>query len=183
MSSSCQHCGTDVSCAPQTACEAHDYIEIPEIKPDVTRVTLHGGTCPCCAKKFKAPAPADMPAGSPFGANLRALVIYLRFTQGIALDRLTILLSDILGLDISEGAIVTILDAARPAFVTQTNAIRARLLWGTALESDETGLRVGKKNWWLWVFHHKANAIFHSDPERIALPRSYGRALAGQKSG
>jgi hypothetical protein len=30
-------------------------------------------------------------------------------------------------------------------------AIRARLLSGTALQSDETGLRVGKKNWWLWV--------------------------------
>jgi transposase len=29
--------------------------------------------------------------------------------------------------------------------------IRARLLSGTALCSDETGLRVGKKNWWLWA--------------------------------
>jgi hypothetical protein len=36
--------------SPQIACEAYDRIEIPEIKPDVTRVTLFGGTCPCCAK-------------------------------------------------------------------------------------------------------------------------------------
>lgn len=166
MASACQHCGADILGAPQIACEAYDHIEIPEIKPDVTRVTLHGGVCPCCAKKFKAPAPADMPAGSPFGANLRALVIYLRFTQGIALERLTILLSDILGLDVSEGAIVNILDAARPAFVAQTNAIRARLLSGTALASDETGLRVGKKNWWLWVFHHEDSAVFVAEPSR-----------------
>jgi transposase len=166
MASACQDCGADVSGAPQLACEAYDHIEIPPIRPDVTRVTLHGGVCPCCAGKFRAPAPADMPTGSPFGPNLRALVIYLRFTQGIALERLTILLSDILGLDVSEGAIVNILDAARPAFVAQTNAIRARLLSGTALESDETGLRVGKKNWWLWVFHHKDNAIFVAEPSR-----------------
>jgi transposase len=166
MASACQHCGADVSGAPQLACEAYDHIEIPPILPDVTRVTLHGGVCPCCAGKFRAPAPVDMPTGSPFGPNLRALVIYLRFTQGIALERLTILLSDILGLDVSEGAIVNILDAARPAFVAQTNAIRARLLSGTALESDETGLRVGKKNWWLWVFHHKDNAIFVAESSR-----------------
>jgi hypothetical protein len=37
---------------------------------------------------------------------LRALVIYLRFTQGIAFERLATLLSDFLGLDISEGALV-----------------------------------------------------------------------------
>jgi transposase len=166
MASACQHCGTDVLGAPQMACEAYDHIEIPPIAPVVTRVTLHGGTCPCCTKKFKAPPPADMPSGSPFGANLHALVIYLRFTQGVALERLTILLSDILGLDISEGAIVNMLNAARENFAAQTNAIRAGLLSGTALESDETGLRVGKKNWWLWVFHHKDNAVFIAEPSR-----------------
>jgi transposase len=154
MASACQHCGADVSEVPQMACEAYDHIEIPPIRPETTRVTLYAGICPCCAGKFRAPAPADMPAGSPFGPNLRALVIYLRFTQGISLERLTRLLSDILGLAVSEGAIVNMLEAARAKFAAQTDAIRRRLLSGTALESDETGLRVGKQNWWLWVFHH-----------------------------
>jgi len=67
---------------------------------------------------------------------------------------LSCLISDLLGLDISEGALVNILDAAKDAFAKATAAIRARLLDGTILQSDETGLRVGKKNWWLWVFHH-----------------------------
>jgi hypothetical protein len=46
--------------------------------------------------------------GSPFGENLRALVIYVRFTQGVAFERLARLLSDIIGLEISEGARVNI---------------------------------------------------------------------------
>jgi transposase len=37
----CPHCRTDVSGAAQTPVHAYDRIEIPEIKPDVTRVTLH----------------------------------------------------------------------------------------------------------------------------------------------
>ena len=162
----CQDCGADVSQRPQAACEAYDHVEIPGIKPDVTRVTLFGGTCPCCAKKFKAPAPQDMPKGSPFGENLRAFVIYLRFTQGVAFARLSTLLSDLLGIAISEGALINMLDASREAFAAQTNAIRQQLLSGTALQSDETGLRVGKKNWWLWVFHHEDSAVFVAKPSR-----------------
>jgi transposase len=118
----CQHCGADVSQAPQVACEAYDHIELPPIKPDVTRVALYCGTCPDCGKKFKASPPPDMPKGSPFGENLRALVLYLRFTQNIALERLSTLLSTILGLEISEGAIVNILSASRDAFAAQREA-------------------------------------------------------------
>jgi transposase len=159
-------CGADVSTAPQFACEEYDRIDLPPIKPDVTRVTLFGGTCPCCKARFKADAPADMPRGSPFGPNLRAFVLYLRFTHGISLERLAHLMTDLLGMGISEGAIVNIISAAVPAFERQTSAIRARLLSGTALESDETGMRVGKKNHWLWVFHHGLDAVFVADPSR-----------------
>jgi transposase len=151
---------------PQFICEAYDHIEIPPIVPHVTRVSLLGGTCQCCARKFKAPPPQDMPKGSPFGPNLRALVIYLRFTQGIAFERLATLLSDLLGLEISEGALVNMLDAAKDGFDKAAAAIRAKLLGGTTLQSDETGLRVGKKNWWLWVFHHDDSAFFVAAPSR-----------------
>jgi len=162
----CRSCGADVSQTTQFACENYDHIEIPPIEPEVTRVTLMGGVCPCCGKRFKAKAPADLAPGSPFGDNLRALVIYLRSVQGIALARLVILLRDLFGLTISEGALVAILADSRPAFAAQTNLIKARLLSGTALASDETGVRVGKANWWLWVFHHAENALFVIDPHR-----------------
>src|SRR4249920_2513774 len=36
----CQHCRADVSGVVQTPVHSYDRIEIPEIKPDVTRVTL-----------------------------------------------------------------------------------------------------------------------------------------------
>ncbi len=162
----CRHCGTDVSSVPQIVCETYDHVEIAAIKPDITRITLSGGTCPCCAKRFKAAAPHGLEPGSPFGPNLRAFVVYLRFTQGISFERLARLLSDILGLDVSEGALVNMLAAARDPFAAQASLIRARLLSGSALESDETGMRVGKKNWWLWVFHHNDSAVFVADPSR-----------------
>lgn len=162
----CPHCGADVSQIPQSPGEAYDHIDIPAIKPEVTRVTLHGGVCPCCAKSFKAPPPQDMPQGSPFGSGLRAFVLHLRFTQNIAFERLARLLTDLFGLDISEGALVNMLSAAQAPFAAQTELIRARLTAGPAIESDETGMRVGKNNWQLWVFHHGGDAVFVADPSR-----------------
>jgi Transposase IS66 family/Helix-turn-helix domain len=132
----------------------------------VTQITLYGGVCLGCARRFKAQAPAGLEPGSPFGPNLRAFVIYLRSVQGTPLARLSDVLRDLLGLDISEGALVNILAASAKPFKAQTNLIKARLLSGTALASDETGLRVCKPNWWLWVFHHRDSAVFVADKHR-----------------
>jgi transposase len=164
--SHCQHCRADVSGVAQRPVHTYDRIEIPEIKPDVTRVILHGGVCPCCTKTFMAPAPAGLEPGSPFGPNLRAFVLYLRFTQAISFERLARLCSDLLGLDISEGALVNMLDDSKLAFAAQASLIRKKLLAGTILQSDETSVRVGKKTWWTWVFHHADSACFVIHPHR-----------------
>ena len=162
----CEHCRADVSAVPQAAIHAYDRIEIPEIVPDVTRVTLHGGVCPCCARRFKAAAPEGLEPGSPFGPNLRAFVLYLRFAQAIPFERLARLMSDLLGLEISEGALANLLEASGDAFARQTILIRDRLLSGTILQSDETSARVGKKTWWTWVFHDGDSACFCIRPSR-----------------
>ncbi len=163
---SCQACGADVSGAEQSPCETYDRVEIPTIEPDVTRVSLHGGTCPCCARRFKAEPPAGLEPGSPFGPNIRAFVIYLRAVQGIPLARLRDALLDLFGLTISEGALVNMLSAAAAPFKAAVSLIKVRLLGGTAIASDETGVRVGRANWWLWVFHHGDSAVFVADAHR-----------------
>lgn len=166
MATQCAHCRADVRGVAQVAVQAYDRIEIPEIKPDVTRVTLHGGICPCCARRFKADPPAGLEPGSPFGPNLRAFALYLRCAHAISFERLARLMSDLLGLAISEGALVNMLAESRPAFARQASLIRARLLAGTILQSDETSVRVGKRTFWTWVFHHADSACFVIRPSR-----------------
>ena len=162
----CRSCGADVSGAEQRPCEVYDRVEIPKVEPDVTRVSLHGGTCPCCARRFKAEPPAGLEPGSPFGSNIRAFAIYLRSVQGIPLGRLRDVLLDLFGLSVSEGALVNMLSASAAPFKAAVSLIKARLLSGTAIASDETGVRVGRANWWLWVFHHGDSAVFVADAHR-----------------
>lgn len=162
----CEHCKADVSGVVQAVQQAYDRIEIPEIKPDVTRIELHGGICPCCTRRFKAAPPAGLEPGSPFGANLRALVIYLRYRHAIPIERLARMMSDLLRLHISEGALVNILHGSRGAFAQAAAVIRSKLLSSTILQSDETSMRVGKQTWWNWVFHHDDSACFVIEPSR-----------------
>ena len=162
----CSSCGGDVSGVEQSGLERYDRIELPEIKPDVTRVVLHGGTCPCCSARFKAAPPPGFEPGSPFGPNLRALAIYLRVANAVSFERLSRRMSDLVGLKISEGALVNMLAASQPAFARAAALIRAKLLSGTILQSDETGMRVGKQNWWTWVFHHDRECCFSIRPSR-----------------
>jgi transposase len=166
LAEQCPHCRADVSGVVQAAVHVYDRIEIPAIQPDVTQVRLHGGTCPCCAKRFTATPPEGLEPGSPFGPNLRALVLYLRFANAIPFARLSRLLSDLLGVEISEGALVNILDESRPAFAHQRSLIRARLLGSSILQSDETSVRVGQQNWWTWVFQQDQDCCFVIRPSR-----------------
>jgi len=162
----CPHCHADLGNVAQAAAQTYDRIEIPEIAPDVTRVVLHGGVCPCCAGRFKAAAPTGLKPGSPFGPNLRAFVLYLRFGQAIPFERLARLMRDLFGLEISEGALANMLQDSAPAFAAQTSLIKQRLLSSTVLASDETSVRVGKKTFWTWVFHHADSACFVIRPSR-----------------
>jgi len=162
----CPHCRADVTGVVQAAALTYDRIEIPEIAPDVTRVVLHGSVCPCCAGRFKASPPAGLEPGSPFGPNLRAFVLYLRFGQAIPFERLARLMRDLFGLEISEGALANMLQDSTPAFAAQASLIKQRFLSSTVLASDETSVRVGKKTFWTWVFHHADSACFVIRPSR-----------------
>jgi transposase len=162
----CEHCQHDVSKEEQTDGLTYDHVEIPRIEPIVTQITLQTGVCPCCNKPFRAKAPDGMSPGSPFGPNLRAHAMYLRYAHCIGFERLAQVLSNVYGLDISEGALVNMIKASRDAFARQVELIRKDLFSGDVVASDETTMRVGKRNWWLWVFHHAKSAVFKLKPSR-----------------
>ena len=114
---------------------------------------------------LQGPPPEGLEPGSPFGANLRAFVVYLRAVQGIPLARLSDVFEDVRPGHQRRRAGQH--SERRPRTRRRADRlIKARLLAGTALASDETGMRVGKANWWLWVFHHGDSAVFVADPYR-----------------
>src|SRR5213593_1084582 len=61
----CPHCEHTLTAADQSGFHAYDHVELPPIRPVITRIHRHRGICPSCRRGFSAPPPAGMSPGSP----------------------------------------------------------------------------------------------------------------------
>jgi transposase len=150
----CAHCQAVLTDADQVLHGRYDKIDLPAVRPVVTRVERYAGHCPCCGGVTVAPVPAGMEAGSPFSVNILALAIYLRFTHAISYQRLTRLFLHLFALRISEGALDAMLRRAKPCLDNEVAAILARLRRSRIICSDETSVRIDGQTHWNWVFQN-----------------------------
>jgi len=155
----CPHCDHALAATDMSDIHAYDHIDLPVIRPIVTRVNRHRGVCPCCHKAVAAPAPDGLEPGSPFGPGIAALVLHLHITQAVGFERLSRLhitqavgferlsrlMAEVFGLSISEGAIANILARAQAPLVAAADAIAAAERASPVVASDETSTWVRGK--------------------------------------
>jgi transposase len=150
----CAHCQAALDAADQRLAARYDKVDLPPVRPVVTRVERYAGQCRCCGHTTLAPVPAGLEPGTPFSLTIVALAIYLRVVHAISYRRLTRLMLELVGLAISEGALDAAFRRAIPGFDAEVGAILARLRRARVVCSDETGVRIAGKNAWNWVFQN-----------------------------
>ena len=153
-------CGAVLDEVGQDLARQYDHIDIPPIKPVTTRVELFRATCPCCKARVTAPAPADMPEGTPFGPGITATIAYLHGCQMVSFKRLTDVCQGLFGLTISQGAIANMLARVGDKIAAPAAAIAAHVRASAVIASDETSARVKGKTWWQWTFGSTSAACF-----------------------
>ena len=162
----CPGCQARFPAKAQTPQNVYDRIELPPIRPDVTRVRLFGGRCACCGVRSTASAPEGLEPGSPFGRSIEAMVIYLHYAHAIGLERLRALMGEVFGLQISEGALCNILARARTPLTAAAAIIADGVREARVVCSDETSVRVAGKTWWEWVFVTRLAVLHVIRPSR-----------------
>ena len=150
----CAFCQTALTEADQVLHGRHDKIDLPVVRPVITRVEQYAGRCRSCGGVTVAPAPEGMEEGSPFSLNILGLAIYLRFTHAISYRRLTRLFQHLFAPRISEGALDAMLQRAKPCFDNEAGGILARLRRSRIVCSDETSVRIDGRTHWDWVFQN-----------------------------
>lgn len=155
----CVHCQAALSDADQVLHDLYDKVDLPPVRPVVTRVERYAGHCPRCDQVSLAPVPQGLEPGTPFSVNILALAIYLRFTHAISYQRLSRLFLHLFALQISEGALDAMFRRAKPCFDNETTAILARLRRSRIICSDETTVRINGRTHWNWVFQNQAVVI------------------------
>jgi transposase len=162
----CPYCGVGVSEAGQSLQTVYEKLELPPIKPIVTRVEQYGGRCAGCGRPYVAPVPAGMEPGTPFRASVQSLATYLRYTHAISYERLSALLSQVFGLDISEGGLANMFQRVKGRLDHRVTEILTRLRSSRLICSDETSARVNGQQQWEWVFQNAEVCLHVIRPSR-----------------
>ena len=71
----CAHCQAALTDAEQVLHGRYDKIDLPVVRPVVTRVERFAGHCRCCGYITLAPVPERMEEGTPFSVNILALAM------------------------------------------------------------------------------------------------------------
>jgi transposase len=166
MAAACCHCGTDVSTQTQRCRHRYDHIDLPPIRPIVTRVELFGGRCRGCGRRYRAEAPVGMMPGTPFGPGIRSLLAYLHHSHHVSFERLSRIADELFGLAISEGAIANAFRRMGTSMGLATRAITDKLLTARIIASDETTTRTNGVTHWQWVFLSDKAVLHRIAPRR-----------------
>lgn len=167
----CAHCGTAVTAESQALRHAYDHIDLPPIRPIVTRVRIFGRRCPGCRRRVRGVPPDTMPPGSPFGPSILAMLAYLHHQHAVSYERLAGLMVELFGLRISEGAIANALCRANHPLEQAETAILERLRRADVIGCDETGARLttadqGTRMNWEWVLVSDTAVLHRIRPSR-----------------
>lgn len=172
----CTHCDAALGAADQALHARYDKIDLPPVRPVVTRVERYVGHCRCCGGLTLAPVPEGLEGGSPFAVSIVTLALYLRFTHAISYQRLTRLFRHLFTLEISAGALDALFRRAKPLVDGEVAAILARLRRARVVCSDETTVRIDGVTHWNWVFQNDQVVIHVIRPSR-------GRAVVSEMLG
>ena len=156
----CQHCQTTFADDDHTLDARYDKIDLPQVRPVVTRIERYAGELPLLRHYYTRRRARRARARHALQHQHRGMAMYLRFTHAISYQRLTRLLLDLFGLAISQGALDAAFRRCKPRFDADVEAILTRLRRARVIYSDETGVRIDGRGHWNWVFQN-ADVVIH----------------------
>ena len=115
----CEHCCEALPETPDPLAKRYQLTELPAFEPHTTEFRRHAVDCPRCRGTTLAPYDASKIPSSPFGPRLMSAVALLTGVYHLSRRRTTQLLSDLVGVSISLGAVSSVearvSDAVLPA--------------------------------------------------------------------
>jgi transposase len=150
----CPCCDGPVEPTEETASTLE--IDVPPVKPEVTRHTTVVGRCARCASRVVAPLPGASANGTTvapvtFGPNLQSIAVSMRFEVKASLGGIGKFMGQWFGVEISPGGLARIYDRLQVRSAPVIDEIVAGLRSASVVGIDETGLRQDGVPAWCWL--------------------------------
>ena len=148
--STCENCGADLDEIDANGYEERTLIDIVFEKV-VSTVRAETKECPDCGHKCKGKFPSDMPGPLQYGVGVIAYVLHLLIAQMVSLNRIQKSLRSLIGVCISPATILKYVTNLYNLLDEWEAVCKEKVLNYKVLNTDETSLRVNKKNQWIHV--------------------------------
>jgi transposase len=138
----CAHCHVPLDDdAPVVGRERRQVHELPPLRLLVQEYQALHLRCLACGAVSAGTFPAETPSRAQYGPQLRALAVYLVEEQLVPLGRVQQVLSDLFGLRLGRGTLVSWIHRAARVLEPVEAELKAALRRAPVLHNDETGLR------------------------------------------
>lgn len=147
---SCPDCGGPLNKCNETRTRYTE--DIPEdIKPVVTKHTIHRDWCSNCKKKVEPPVPDALPK-STLGHRVLVLTAWMHYALGNTLSQIVEVFNFHLQMKVTPGGLMQMWRRLQEVLYAWYEQIQEEALKSGVLHGDETGWRVNGKTHWLWCF-------------------------------
>jgi transposase len=168
----CPQCQTPLEDAAVVLRERRQVHELPPgVRLQITEHQALHVRCPTCAHVSVGAFPAEAPSRAQYGAQARALAVYLVEQQHLPLGRVQQLLSDLWRMRLGRGTLVGWIAQAARVLEPVERRIKDALTHASVLHHDETGVRRAGALAWAHVTSTSrlTHYAIHSQRGRAAL--------------
>jgi transposase len=161
----CGHCGDglDPAAGPADDPVVRQVFDVPEVRVRVTAHLLHALACPGCGTRTRAVAPSGVTAPAVYGPTVTMLAAYLAAQHHIPVARITEILADLAGIEVSPGWVMTACTRMAAAVTPANEAIKDAITAAPVAHFDETVTRVAGRNHWLHAAATGRLTAYHID--------------------
>ncbi len=176
----CESCWKPLPEVPDASATRYQQTEVPPIEPRTTEWRRHQVTCPCCGYKTRAAYDGDQIPASPFGPRLMAIMALLTGFYHLGRRRAVELLSDIVGVRVSLGALSAVEERVSCAVQPCVDEAWDRVHAAEVKHTDGTSWSQGGVTMALWTLAAAGVTVFKilANSAKNTLRPLYG-ALSG----
>lgn len=147
----CENCGYDLSKAKCECVERRTRIDII-FEKTAEHFDAEVQKCQKCGELSKATFPNGIAGPLQYGNGIKAYVIQLLVAQMLSLSRAAQMVASLIGQVISEATLLSYVMRLHLALADWEEKAKIQLLASVCIHTDETSLKVDKKNYWIHVY-------------------------------
>jgi transposase len=162
----CEACQHDLQAVAACGGERRQVVDLPSPRLLAREYRAEQKQCPHCQHITRAAFPAGVPAPIQYGPNVGAAAVYLVQQQLLPLARASEVMSDLLGVQMSDSTVCDLIRRCAGQLATVEQQIKEALKQAEIIHQDETGLDVGGLRHWMHVTCTPTLTHYHVDPSR-----------------